>query len=655
MSQKIWAKRWFLTMSGLLVAACGDTGSTTSTSGAPPTGGTAGAGGGNTCDAPTPDSCNGVCTDVQTDKANCGACGKDCADLPNVDPAGVTCEKGMCVLVCAAGFADCDKNPANGCEVSTTTADNCGACDTKCADPNPFCAPDPNTNQYACTNKCPSGTPTLCDTSCVDLQTNESNCGMCGIVCPDVTNGQPTCTAGMCGFTCNTGFTSNGTACVDIDECAMNTDNCSNDALCVNTPGSFGCVCKTGYTGDGVTCTDVDECATNTDNCADNATCTNTPGSFTCACPTGYVGNGTFCADINECGDNTDNCSTDATCTNTPGSFTCACNTGFTGNGVTCTDIDECALNTDNCATNATCTNTPGSFTCACNTGYMGNGITCTDIDECATNVNNCSNNASCANTPGSFTCTCNSGYTGNGVTCTDINECILNTDNCSNDANCTNTPGSFDCTCKMGYLGDGITCVDIDECLNPMTCSGLLTCVNSPGSYTCTCQAPNELCNGVCKDTSSDPLNCGGCGTVCAASQACVNGTCVGTGNLQVTLIWNNPGDMDLHLVNPTAKHIYFGNKGPSTTTDNGQLDVDDTTGTGPENIFWASNFTPPTGTYLVCVSPYSITTSTTYELTIKRPGRPDLVLTGTRAVSNTSSACDTASPNYVTSFSYP
>ena len=43
---------------------------------------------------------------------------------------------------------------------------------------------------------------------------------------------------------------------------------------------------------------DVDECAIKTDNCSLNATCKNTEGSFDCSCIPGYVGNGTSCAGI---------------------------------------------------------------------------------------------------------------------------------------------------------------------------------------------------------------------------------------------------------------------------------------------------------------------------------------------------------------------
>jgi len=42
---------------------------------------------------------------------------------------------------------------------------------------------------------------------------------------------------------------------VDDDECTDNTDNCDNNAACVNTAGGFTCTCNGGYTGDGITCT----------------------------------------------------------------------------------------------------------------------------------------------------------------------------------------------------------------------------------------------------------------------------------------------------------------------------------------------------------------------------------------------------------------
>ena len=43
--------------------------------------------------------------------------------------------------------------------------------------------------------------------------------------------------------------------CLDINECDIRTDNCSVNANCSNTQGSFNCTCKPGFDGDGISCT----------------------------------------------------------------------------------------------------------------------------------------------------------------------------------------------------------------------------------------------------------------------------------------------------------------------------------------------------------------------------------------------------------------
>jgi hypothetical protein len=43
-------------------------------------------------------------------------------------------------------------------------------------------------------------------------------------------------------------------------------------------------------------------------------------------------------------------------------------------------------------------------------------------------------------------------------------------------------------------------------------------------------CGAGATCCNGMCVDTSTDAMNCGGCGTACTAGNqpACCSGKCV-------------------------------------------------------------------------------------------------------------------------------
>jgi Cys-rich repeat protein len=80
------------------------------------------------CDVNTGDGCE---TAVLADPSNCGQCGRDCSALPNATAA---CTDGNCVLgSCKAGFADCNGDPNDGCEVNLNfDAKNCSQCGMVC-------------------------------------------------------------------------------------------------------------------------------------------------------------------------------------------------------------------------------------------------------------------------------------------------------------------------------------------------------------------------------------------------------------------------------------------------------------------------------------------------------------------------------------------
>ncbi len=60
---------------------------------------------------------------------DCGACGADCR-VPHATPL---CQSGACAVdECDADWADCDGVDENGCETSLRTATDCGACGTIC-------------------------------------------------------------------------------------------------------------------------------------------------------------------------------------------------------------------------------------------------------------------------------------------------------------------------------------------------------------------------------------------------------------------------------------------------------------------------------------------------------------------------------------------
>lgn len=204
--------------------------------------------------------------------------------------------------------------------------------------------------------------------------------------------------------------------------------------------------------------------------------------------------------------------------------------------------------------------------------------------------------------------------------------------------------------------------------------------CVQCAPEQGFTCEAGQTCTNGVCVEGGTPPITGPACRTdaecsgadrprcvpsgaaggarvcaqcdpslPCTAASACVNGLCVGQGALRFTLTWDRPGDLDLHVVTPGGREIYYG----ARTQDGGNLDRDDTTATGPENVFWAAS--PPAGAYLVCVVPFSVSAATTFRLSVVRtPGGEALSLGGTRAASTGNQPCTRSSPNFVTEFRY-
>lgn len=190
-------------------------------------------------------------------------------------------------------------------------------------------------------------------------------------------------------------------------------------------------------------------------------------------------------------------------------------------------------------------------------------------------------------------------------------------------DEGCTCTPGdTMDC-----YLGPAET-REVGACMSgTATCEGDAStefatwgrCVASVGPSAESCNGEDDDCNGLVDDSPDCGVGPGECrsDSDCAAGQTCVEGACVGTGALRFTLVWDRPGDMDLHVVTPVGNEIDF----RTLAVDGGELDRDDRDGTGPENIFWDA--APPAGRYLVCVVPFRIDAAMGYTLTIENDGR--------------------------------
>ena len=97
---------------------------------------------------------------------------------------------------------------------------------------------------------------------------------------------------------CSNGFTLDpisGQYCVDIDECANGTHECTPDQTCENRQGGYVCTCPPGHVaGPNKDCIDIDECSLYGNICGSNSRCENTVGSFRCNCESGFENIGGF-------------------------------------------------------------------------------------------------------------------------------------------------------------------------------------------------------------------------------------------------------------------------------------------------------------------------------------------------------------------------
>lgn len=166
------------------------------------------------CDA---DRANGCESDSQSDARNCGACGRLCPSPPNAERA---CAVGICGFHCAVGFADCDGDPGNGCEIDLRSDPrHCGACETACTASAPYC--DMTDGGARCATHCSMG-ETLCGTSCVDVRVSTDHCGSCASACARLAGADVSCADGACRFVCVSGMG-------DCD--GIGTNGCEVDVL----------------------------------------------------------------------------------------------------------------------------------------------------------------------------------------------------------------------------------------------------------------------------------------------------------------------------------------------------------------------------------------------------------------------------------------
>ncbi|MEO8201496.1 MAG: hypothetical protein ABI679_13295 [Gemmatimonadota bacterium] len=114
-----------------------------------------------------------------------------------------------------------------------------------------------------------------------------------------------------------------------------------------------------------------------------------------------------------------------------------------------------------------------------------------------------------------------------------------------------------------------------------------------------------------------------------------------VGAGDVQVSVAWDAPTDVDLHVTDPSSEEIYFGNK---TSASGGTLDLDSNAActidnVNNENVTWPVGGAP-TGQYSVNLVYWSACSqaASNYTVTIVVRGQAPQVFSGTLTTANSS-----------------
>ncbi|XP_069861249.1 hemicentin-2 [Dipodomys merriami] len=308
-----------------------------------------------------------------------------------------------------------------------------------------------------------------------------------------------------------------GTFCVDTDECSGVPSPCSHS--CHNAPGRFSCSCPEGFAlaWDGRSCRDVDECAWEAHLCLEDQRCVNLLGSYHCLpdCGSGFrvAADGASCEDVDECLEQLDECHSSQLCENTAGSHHCSCPRGYRlqGPGLPCLDINECLQLPRPCAYQ--CYNLQGGYRCLCPPGQalLWDGKACVPLEQSEQNVTTVSHRGplvpwlrprapapggayhawlslrpgqGALSSPGRAWCP--PGFIRQNGICTDLDECRVRS-LCQHA--CRNTEGSYRCLCPSGYrlLPSGKTCQDINECEEDrVECGPGQMCFNTRGGFQC-------------------------------------------------------------------------------------------------------------------------------------------------------------------------
>ena len=212
--------------------------------------------------------CGSSCVATQTDKDNCGACGKAC-------PSAQSCVGGTCVCPASAPSFCADTGT---CVNTQSDPDNCGSCSHAC---------NAGATCVGGSCGCPSGT-TLCGDACVDTQTDDNNCGTCGKACPAAQS----CVGGTCSCPASTPtFCEASGECVDTQNDIYNCGGCYNICVALSATGNMCAdgTCTDSVQGNYASCGGPGHTCSSASNCCGNEcvgeACPPSPcQGGTCAC-----------------------------------------------------------------------------------------------------------------------------------------------------------------------------------------------------------------------------------------------------------------------------------------------------------------------------------------------------------------------------------
>jgi len=472
--------------------------------------------------------------DLSVDADHCGSCYAPCS--PENAEGG--CSAGICRLdACASGWSDCDGDPANGCESTTSDLTHCSACGVVCELTN---ATETCASATCEVVSCDAGWDN-CDgraeNGCEINLASPANCGTCGTAC-DLEHATSSCATGTC----------------ELGSCEPGWDDCDGDPAngCetgLNTPANCGgcgtaCAAPTPLCAAG-SCTDV--CPTDTVDCTGSCVDTTSDalhcGGCAMACPVAMRATA-VCTDSScgmACEPGWHDCDGDAA-NGCESDLSDLANCG--GCGMACTLPNASEICTSGMCEIQTCE--PGFADCD---GSPTDGCeapldTLSDCGSCGTTCDLDHASEVCSGGSCSVVA-CEDGWADCNASAPDGCEISLSTSSdcggcgttCGATDLCAPSGSTYACASACMDTTCGMSCVDTGT--DPVHCGGCgITCMApafatatcAGGSCDFNCNASFTECSGACVDTDTDMAHCGGCGADCDLSRgvaSCMGGSC--------------------------------------------------------------------------------------------------------------------------------